>query len=271
MYHAAELQTILRDSLSGHPWRDNIHVLDSTDSTNNTLRNLADMGAPHGTCLLSINQSKGRGRQGKSFLSLPGQGLYFSLLLRPHCIPSQTSHITLMAAVAACDAVEAVCGIRPTIKWPNDLVLGNKKLGGILTEMEARWEENTIEYIIVGIGINLNQRREDFPQELENIATSLRIHTRKETGLPALAAAMVTRFAQMSSSLITKKSLWLQRYRDNCVTLGKEVKIITGEQTRYAWALDINEEGGLMVRYPGGREETLSSGEVSVRGLWGYI
>lgn len=265
------LQLNIQKKLQGHPWQDRIHVLDTVDSTNTLLRTMAEEGAPHGTCLIALEQTGGRGRQGRSFSSLKGLGLYFSLLLRPSCIPSQAGHVTAMAAVAACDAIEAVTGVRPGIKWTNDLVLGNKKLSGILTEMEADWVNNSIHYIIVGIGINLNHRAYQFPAELENIAASIRMETRKETDLADMSAALVNRFSQMSSGLLTKKDLWLQRYRQDCVTLGKEVKIIRGQNVRYAWALDIDDDGGLMVRYPGGEIETVSSGEVSVRGLWGYV
>ena len=271
MQNAMDIQTEIRASLGNHPWMDQIHVVECTDSTNSHLKRMAEEGAPHGTCLIALEQTGGRGRQGRSFSSPRGQGLYFSLLLRPRCAPNQAGHITAMAAVAACDAVETAAGVRPGIKWTNDLVLNQKKLAGILTEMDADWTTNSINYIIVGIGINLNQRFDDFPEEIQNIATSIRLATRKELDLSPMAAALVTRFSQMSSALLTEKPLWLQRYRRDCVTLGKEVKILRGQETRYAWALDIDEDGGLMVRYTNGETDTVSSGEVSVRGIYGYV
>lgn len=271
MLTAAQIQSEIRNALPSHPWRDQVFVLDSVDSTNNVLKEMAKNGAPQGTCVMALEQTGGRGRQGKSFSSPKGQGLYFSVLMRPRCIPAQVGHVTAMAAVAAADAVEAVTGVKPQIKWTNDLVLGNKKLAGILSEMEADWEKNAIEYIVVGVGINLAQKPHEFPEELQNIATSIRAYSRKETSLPLLAAALVERFSQMSGSLLTEKALWLQRYRENCVTIGKEVKVIRGDETKFAWALDVDEDGGLMVRFPGGKFETIYAGEVSVRGLWGYI
>ena len=271
MLTASNIQSEIRSALSSHPWRDQVFVMDSVDSTNNALKEMAKNGAPQGTCLVALEQTVGRGRQGKSFSSPRGQGLYFSVLLRPRCIPAQVGHVTAMAAVATADAVEAVTGVKPGIKWTNDLVFGNKKLSGILSEMEADWENNTIEYIIIGVGINLSQKPHEFPEDLQNIATSIRAYTRKEPSLALLAAALVERFSQMSGSLLTEKGLWLQRYRENCVTIGKEVKVIRGEETKFAWALDIDEAGGLKVRFPGGKFDTIYSGEVSVRGLWGYI
>ncbi len=271
MHNARELQSEIQLLLKGHPWKDHINVVDSTDSTNSQLQRMAEAGAPHGTVLIALEQTGGRGRQGRSFSSPKGQGLYFSLLLRPKCAPNQVSHVTAMAAVAGCDAIETVSGTRPGIKWTNDLVMNQKKLAGILTEMDADWTSNSINYIIIGIGINLNQRFDDFPQEIQNIATSLRMSTRKDVYFPALSAALVTRFSQMSSALLTEKALWLSRYRQDCVTLGKEIKVLRGQESRYAWALDIDEDGGLMVRYTSGELDTVSSGEVSVRGLYGYV
>lgn len=271
MIQAQELEQAITARLEGHPWEKLVHVVDTVDSTNTLLRTMAEEGAPQGTCLIALEQTQGRGRQGRSFSSPKGAGLYFSLLLRPVCSPAEAGHVTAMAAVAACDAIETVTGLRPAIKWVNDLVLENRKLAGILTEMDADWISNTINYIIVGIGINLNQKLSDFPPELESTATSLRIKTKKETGLSVIAAALMLRFSQMCSGIVTKKALWLRRYREDCVTLGREIKVLRGDSIRYGWAVDIDEDGGLIVRYPGGKTETVSSGEVSVRGLWGYV
>ena len=271
MQNANQLQSEIRFLLGNHPWKEQIYVVDSTDSTNSHLKRMAQEGTPHGTCLIALEQTGGRGRQGRSFSSPAGMGLYFSLLLRPKCAPNQVSHITAMAAVAACDAVETVCGTRPGIKWTNDLVMNQKKLAGILTEMDADWGTNSIDHMIIGIGINLSQKFDDFPEEIQNIATSIRLATRKEITCSALAAALVTRFSQMSSALLSEKALWLSRYRQDCITLGKEVKILRGQESRYAWALDIDEDGGLMVRYTNGETDTVSSGEVSVRGIYGYV
>ncbi len=264
------IQTSVRELLRGHPWQESFFAVDTLDSTNTALREMAREGAPQGTCLLALEQTGGRGRQGRSFHSPRGQGLYLSVLLRPHCIPAQASHVTLMAAVAACDAVESVTGLRPGIKWTNDLVVGTKKVAGILTEMDANWAENTIDHIILGIGLNLNQRSHDFPEDLQSVAGSLWGGIYKETDLAQMTAALITRFSQMCSGILTGKERWLGRYRKDCVTLGKEVKILRGQNVRYGWALDVDDEGGLTVRYPGGETETVYSGEVSVRGIYGY-
>lgn len=271
MEQAATLQQEICAHLGNHPWQALMHVVDSTDSTNSHLKRMAQEGAPAGTCLVALEQTGGRGRLGRSFSSPRGQGLYFSLLLRPKCAPIEAGHITAMTAVAAADAVETACGLRPKIKWTNDLVLNQKKLSGILCEMDADFAANRINSIILGIGINVNQKSEDFPEELQNIATSLRLTTRQELPLAPLTAALVKRLSQMSSGLLCDKELWLRRYRQDCITLGKEVKILRGGETRYARALDIDEDGGLIVRYTDGQIATVSSGEVSVRGIYGYV
>lgn len=264
------LQEEIRALLGNHPWQQLFHVVSSVDSTNSQLRRMAQNGAPAGTCVLALEQTGGRGRQGRSFSSLQG-GLYLSLLLRPRCAPDHVSHITPMTAVAACDAIETVSGLRPKIKWINDLVLNQKKLSGILCEMDADFAANQINFIILGIGINVNQKSGDFPEEIQPLATSLRLASRQEYPLAPLAAALVKRLSQMSSGLLCDRDLWLQRYRQDCITLGKEVKILRSGETRYARALDIDENGGLIVRYTDDEIATVSSGEVSVRGIYGYV
>ena len=121
----------------GHPWAEHVHYYPITDSTNIRAKELAIQGAPNGTVCIAGSQSGGKGRMGRSFHSPEGSGLYFSLILRPNCKPQELMHLTCAVAVAACDAVETLCGSRPQVKWINDLVAGNKKLGGILTELSV--------------------------------------------------------------------------------------------------------------------------------------
>lgn len=156
-------QERILELLGDHPFRQHMIVLDSVDSTNNYLKLLAGQGAPHGTIAIADEQTGGRGRQGRSFASPKGVGLYYSLLLRPDCAPAEASHLTAMVAVAVCDAIEAAAGVRPGIKWTNDIILNEKKLVGILTEMSAEWESGTLQYLVTGIGINCNHQLTDFP------------------------------------------------------------------------------------------------------------
>lgn len=257
--------------LSGHPWASGVQVRDTVDSTNNVLKAMAEAGAPHGTILIADEQTGGRGRQGKSFASPKGVGLYYSLLLRPSCAPTQVGHVTAMVAVAACDAVEAVTGVRPGIKWTNDLVLNGRKLAGILTEMSAEWESGTLQYLVTGIGINCNYQKTDFPEEVQPMAASLLLETGVRVDRCQLAAELTKAFYRMQSELLSGKARWLERYKQDCVTLGRPVKVLRGQDVRTGTALGIDENGGLIVRYDSGETGVVYSGEVSVRGLYGYV
>ena len=154
----------VKDRLPGdHPWQDQILCFDTIDSTNTRAKLLAAQGAPHGTVLLADTQTAGRGRLGRSFQSPGGMGIYMSVLLRPKCRPEKLMHLTCAAAVAACDAVEKVCGLRPGIKWTNDLISGKRKLAGILTELSLSPATGLLDYAVIGIGINCHQSAGEDP------------------------------------------------------------------------------------------------------------
>lgn len=256
--------------LGNYPWKDRFHYFEEIDSTNDLLRFLAKQGAPHGTVIAADHQTVGRGRRGRSFHSPKGVGIYLSMLLRPHCLPGELMHLTCATAVAMCDAVEAAAGFRPGIKWTNDLVFGKRKLGGILTELGFT-PEGKVDYAIIGIGINCCQQEEDFPPELRGIAGSLAMVSGKPTDRSRVAAAMIEALWQMDADLLRGKETMLRRYRAGCITLGQEVSLVRGEEIRHGTALDIDEEGALVVRFPDGHVEAVNSGEVSVRGMYGYV
>ena len=250
------------------PWQ--VHWYESLDSTNTQAKKLAQEGAPHGTVLIAGRQTAGRGRMGRSFSSPAGLGLYFSLILRPNCHAEELMHLTCAAGLAACDAVAEVSGYRPGIKWINDLVADSKKLGGILTELSIDAGTGMVSYAVVGIGINCNHKPEDFPEELRDIAISLQTVTGQAVEIPRLAAALIAALFRTVQVLLTDRTAIMNRYRENCVTLGRAVRII-GSETKNATALDVDNAGGLIVRYEDGTVATVSSGEVSVRGLFGYL
>ena len=137
-----------------HPWRQHIQWLESTESTNTLAKTLAAEGAPHGTVVIADRQTGGRGRMGRSFCSPAGKGIYMSVILRPQCSPRELMHLTCAAAVAACDAITSVTKLCPSIKWTNDLILNEKKLGGILTELSFSFGNENNFSAIIGIGIN---------------------------------------------------------------------------------------------------------------------
>ena len=254
-----------------YPWKERFHWVDQTGSTNDDLKVLARQGAPHGTVLIADRQSGGHGRMGRAFHSPGGGGIYFSILLRPDCQPGQLMHLTCATAVAMCDAVEQAASFRPGIKWTNDLVCGKHKLGGILTELGLS-AKGGVDYAIIGIGINCCQRESDFPQEIRDIAASLSMVTGRDIDRAAVAAAMMDTLAAMDRNLLRSKAEILDRYRKDCITIGQEISLLrVGEAVRHGKAIDMDDDGCLIVAFEDGHRETVSSGEVSVRGMYGYL
>ena len=257
-------------NLGEHPWGQLLHCHNVTTSTNDLAKALARDDAPEGTAVVAAEQTSGRGRLGRSFHAPAGLGLYFSLILRPQCPPEQLLHLTCAAAVAVCDSVERCAGFRPQIKWTNDLVVEGHKLGGILTELSVNSKTGLVEWAVIGIGINCGHTKEDFPQELQDMATSLLQITGQRISPAKLAACCIKSFYEISSSLMTGKENILNTYRKDCMTLGKQIVLLRGDDRRYGTALRIEDDGGLTVLFDDGIQETVQSGEVSVRGLYGY-
>ena len=254
-----------------YPWSAHFHWLEETDSTNDQLKKLARQGAPHGTVLIADRQSGGHGRMGRSFHSPGGVGIYFSILLRPQCAPAELMHLTCATAVAMCEAVEAAAGFRPGIKWTNDLVYRKRKLGGILTELGLS-AGGTVDYAIIGIGINCCQKKADFAEDIRDIAASLSMVTGEEIDRAKVAAAMMDALYRMDRQLLTEKAAILDAYRRDCITIGQEVSLLrVGEEVRHGRAVDMDDEGALIVEFADGHAETVNSGEVSVRGMYGYL
>lgn len=241
------------------------------DSTSTYLKAQGD--APDGTVAVADSQTAGRGRMDRSFQSPKGQGIYLSVLLRPPLPPDRLPPVTALAGVAVCAAVERVCGARPGLKWPNDPVLNGKKLCGILTELSLEAETGRVQSLVLGIGINVGQGPEDFTPEVREMATSLRQALGKPVSRPQLTAALLEELDRAYAALLAGDlSAYLAAYRRRCVNLGKTVQLIPfgGGDRETAQAVDIDGEFSLVVRGADGRERTVRSGEVSVRGLWGY-
>lgn len=248
-----------------------LRCFEELDSTNNYLKTQAD--APDGTAVTADCQTAGRGRMDRSFQSPKGQGIYLSVLLRPALPPDRLPPVTALAGVAVCAAVERVCGVRPGLKWPNDPVLKGKKLCGILTEMSLEAETGRVQSLVLGIGINVGQGPEDFSPEVREVATSLLQALGKHVSRPQLTAALLEELDRAYAALLTGDlSEYLAAYRRDCVNLGKTVQLIPfgGGKREAARAVDIDGEFSLVVRGEDGKERTVRSGEVSVRGLWGY-
>lgn len=261
-------QQIISHLPGEHPWQNHIHWFDSIDSTNTRAKELAFSGAPHGTVLIADHQTAGRGRMGRSFQSPVGVGIYMSVILRYACSPLELMHLTCATAVAACDAVERAMGLRPGIKWTNDLVYEKRKLAGILTEMLTFPNETVA---IVGIGINCCQRQTDFDESIRSFAGSLAMITGQEVDRAKVTASLVEAIFKMDKTMLTGKEAMMQAYQQNCVTVGKDISVVRSDEVRHGHALGVDSDGALLVRFPDGHMEAIQSGEVSIRGMYGYI
>lgn len=259
----------IKDKLN-NPWREKIQFFDTITSTNDVLKQLALQGAPEGTTLVADCQTGGRGRMGRTFLSPSGVGIYLSVLLRPNCKPTELMHLTCASASAACSAIEQTSGFRPGVKWTNDIVYNKRKLAGILTELGLN-QDGTTGYAIIGIGFNCNQQLRDFPPAIQDVAGSLKMVTGKETDRALLAAKMIEALYQMNRELLSDRAGILARYRQDCITLRQEISLVRGDEIRHGKALDVDENGALVVRYEDGTIEAVNSGEVSVRGMYHYV
>lgn len=235
--------------------------LDEVDSTNEELKRRARAGAAEGLTLAALSQTGGKGRLGRSFQSLRGKGLYLSVLLRPQVSMEVAARFTPWAAVAVCRALEAELGLSARIKWPNDILVNGKKLCGILTEATAG-------AVIVGIGVNLTQTAADFGGELEAVAVSLAqlgFSAERET----LAAAILRELEELYARFPHDGSACRAEFIARCATLNRPLRLEREGRAVLAHGVDIDENFGLVVDINGHRE-TVTSGEVSVRGLLGY-
>lgn len=259
----------LAGALAGRTVGAALLCLDTVDSTNNELKRRADT-APDGLAVLAQEQTGGRGRLGRSFVSPAGKGLYLSVLLRPQCVLADAGMLTAWTAVAVCRALERCCGVRAGIKWPNDIVLEGRKLCGILTELELEAETAALRHVIVGVGINVSQDAADFGPEVAPVAISLAQALGRAPRRSQLAAEVLSALDDLYRAFPAQKADYLARYRALCVTAGRAVRVLRPGQVRTGTAEAVNEDFALLVRWDNGEQEALSSGEVSVRGLLGY-
>ena len=244
------------------------HVFSSVDSTNLVCKRMAAEGAPDGTVVIADTQTAGRGRLGRSFQSAQGLGLYLSVLWRPRTAPEEWMALPALGAVAAVRAVAQVCGLAVQIKWPNDIVYDGRKLGGILTESVLLPGQAAV---VLGIGINISHRAEDFAGEVRDLAASLEMTAGYRVNRAAVAAALIQELDILRREALEQPALWLESYREKCLTVGRDVQVIAGGAVRPARALAVDEGYGLTVLYEDGSVKTVRAGEVSVRGLYGYV
>ena len=262
-------EVLLRHCLDTGMLGRTMEVHEAIDSTNTRAKELAQAGAPHGTLVVAEEQTRGRGRLGRSWESPRGTGIWMSLILRPSFSPQFASRITVMAALAAVNAIDNITGLKASIKWPNDIIINSKKVCGILTEMQA--DPDLIEYAVLGMGINVNT--EAFPPELENTAASLYLESGAKVDRCLLTARIVYWFEKIYDSYEATGDFTgiLNEYREKCITLGRRVRVtgVSGEFEGIAGGLTGNCE--LVVVTGDGTEHTVLSGDVSVRGIAGYV
>jgi BirA family biotin operon repressor/biotin-[acetyl-CoA-carboxylase] ligase len=246
----------LRPLLNTHDVGRVVHWFEEIGSTNDRAKELADDGAEHGAVVIAEAQTAGRGRRGRNWASPPRRNLYFSVVLRPDLPPARAPELTLVGSVALCDALRQA-GVQAGIKWPNDLLVSGRKIAGILTELAA--EPDKVDWVVLGAGVNVNARREDFPEEVRREATSLFL----ERGQPAPRVLF-------AAACFTALETWLDRHdeegfgvireawRERSVTLGREVLVTVDGRELAGVAEDIDETGALLVRTAAGLERVLS-------------
>lgn len=245
-----------------------IRVFDSIDSTNSEAKRAAENGADQGLLIIGEQQTAGRGRRGKAWDSRKGEGIFMTLLLKPDLEPGSASMLTLIMGMAVRDALETAAGLDVWIKWPNDIVCDGKKICGILTEMSAQIDY--INHIVIGVGINVHNR--EFPEEVRSVATSVYLQTGQQIRRAPLAAEVMNRFEEYYARYLKTQNLseLKEEYNAHLINRGRRVRVcdIKEDFTGIAWG--INEKGELLVETENGMVCVLA-GEVSVRGVYGYV
>ncbi len=253
--------TLMRRGLRHTIFGRHIYHFFKIDSTNRVALQLGHEGEAHGTVVLAEEQSAGRGREGRAWHSERASGIYMTVLLRPEISPTEAPLLTLLAGLAARDAIAEQTGITPDLRWPNDLLLGGKKLGGILTEMHA--EPERIRFVIIGIGLNVNHAR--MPDKLEEIATSLRMETGRSHSRLELAVKLLGRLESYYNQFLKQGSRSiLDRFAEvSSFARGKRVRIANGRETFVGTTDGLAPNGLLRVKREDGRIETVISGDVA--------
>lgn len=257
----SSLKSLLHNKIIGK----NLIVLDSVDSTNDCLKKLGNEGSENGTVVVAREQTKGKGRLGRTWQSKKDDGIAFSVLLRPNVAPSEVSAITPLAGLAVCKAIREYTKLDCVIKWPNDIIVGRKKLVGILTEMSAEFD--AVEYVITGIGINIDHT--SFPEEIAFKATSLLLetgrHIDKNEFLACVLEHLENEFVKNNLELTPTA---LSEYTDLCATVGRSVTFQRGTRRISGMAVGVSEHGELKVMMSDGTICLVNSGEVTVQGIY---
>ena len=242
-----------------------IYNYKTISSTNEIAKNLALSGAKHGTVVISEEQTAGKGRLGRSFYSPANTGIYMSIILRPNLTTMDSVLITTSSSVVICDAIYKITGIESQIKWINDIYLNNKKIAGILTEASTNFESGTIDYLILGIGINFNIPKDNFPEEITDIAGSIFNGNSNGKTRNLLCAEIINNILSIIPQIKTYD--FISEYKKRSIILNKDILYISSGVSSKGKAIDINNDGSLVVQHNDGSIKILNSGEVSIRRL----
>lgn len=259
------LRTEIVTELNFKHWnKENIYTYDVVDSTNIVAKKNAREGKEEGTFVIAEEQTKGKGRMGRDWSSIHGKGIWFSFILRPEIIPTRASEITFVVAVGIMEGIKKHINKDVKIKWPNDILLEGKKIVGILTEISAEMER--INYIVAGVGINVNQDLLDFPEDIRHKATSIKINTGKNVNRNELLRKIIEEMEKIY--FVYKEEGFekiLKLWEENNITLGKRVKAITFDSEIIGFAEKIDKEGYLIIIDDEGKENKIVAGDVSLR------
>jgi BirA family biotin operon repressor/biotin-[acetyl-CoA-carboxylase] ligase len=240
-----------------------IRVFQETTSTNDIVEKLARDGVKEGVVVFAESQTKGRGRLGRKWISPERKGLWFSILLRPNLRPQEATQLTVASAIALRRAIQAETGLKPEIKWPNDILIRGKKVAGILTELGA--ELDKVRYVILGIGIDVNLDANEFPADLKKSATSLKIETGETISRAELATAILREldkdYLRVCGHLFTDVA---DEWEENCTTIGKSVVVQIGGRKIRGRAESLDDDGALLLRTEHGHLERITGGDVTL-------
>lgn len=264
---------MIRSELNTEWFGTRIMVMDEVDSTNEEIKRQGALGASHGLVVVAESQTAGKGRIGRQWLSQKGCGIWMSFLIRTDLKPQEIAPVTLVAALACNDAIRRTTDINSYVKWPNDIVTDGKKLAGILTEMVPVCNpdgEYEVDYVVVGVGINV--RSLEFPEELSDRATSILLQGYSDINRNHIIAEFGKSFEKYFSIFEKDRNLsgLKQEYENVLINRNREVLITAYDEPRKCLATGINDEGELLVRYENGETDAIRVGEVSVRGVYGY-
>jgi BirA family transcriptional regulator, biotin operon repressor / biotin---[acetyl-CoA-carboxylase] ligase len=240
-----------------------IHVFEQTTSTNDVIEKLARDGVREGVVVFAESQTKGRGRLGRKWISPERKGLWFSVLLRPDLRPQEATQLTVASATALRRAIQSETGLQPEIKWPNDILLGGRKVAGILTELSA--ELDRVKHVILGIGVDVNLGAGEFPPELRKHASSLKIESGRMISRPELAAAILRELDEDYARVSARKFAGIaDEWEKQCTTIGKDVTVQIGDRKIRGRAESLDDAGALLLRTEHGRLETITGGDVTL-------